>query len=45
MIMDSKLHKLEKVINSELSTKIQNSSIVDDELKIEVEENLSLIHI
>ena len=37
--MQSKLQKLEKVINSELSTKIQNSSIVDDELKIEVEEN------
>lgn len=37
--MDLKLQKLEKVINSELSTKIQNSSIVYNELKIEVEEN------
>ena len=38
-MMNSKLQKLEKVINSELSTKIQNSLIVNDELKIEVEEN------
>ena len=37
--MISKLQQLEKTINSELSTKIQNSSIKNDELLIEVEEN------
>ena len=37
--MISKLQKLEKTINSELSTKVQNSSIENDELLIEVEEN------
>tara|TARA_B100001057_G_scaffold8347_1_gene7684 strand:- start:3716 stop:4330 length:615 start_codon:yes stop_codon:yes gene_type:complete len=34
-----KLQKLEKTINSELSTKVRNSSIINDELLIEVEEN------
>ena len=37
--MISKLQKLEKTINSELSTKVQNSSIQNDELLIEVKEN------
>ena len=37
--MISKLQKIEKTINSELSTKVQNSSIKNDELLIEVEEN------
>ncbi len=34
-----KLQKLEKLINSELSSKINNSSIVNEELMIEIEEN------
>ena len=34
-----KLKKLEKLINSELSSKINNSSITNDELLIEIEEN------
>jgi NADH-quinone oxidoreductase subunit C len=34
-----KLEKLEKLINSELSSKIQNSSISNDEILIEVKEN------
>ena len=33
-----KLQKLEKLINSELSSKIQNSSITNDELLVEVKE-------
>ena len=33
-----KLQKLEKLINSELSSKIQNSSITNEELLVEVEE-------
>ena len=37
--MNLKLQKLEKLINSELSTKILNSSIENDELKVEVREN------
>ena len=37
--MISKLQKVEKTINSELSTKVQNSSIQNDELLIEVKEN------
>ena len=37
--MISKLEKLEKLINSELSSKIQNSSISNDEILIEVKEN------
>jgi len=37
--MISKLQNLEKLINSELSTKIQNSSINNEELLIEIEEN------
>ena len=36
--MNSKLVKLEKLINSELSTKIQNSIITNEELLIEVDE-------
>ena len=36
--MNSKLVKLEKLINSELSTKIQNSTITNEELLIEVDE-------
>ena len=34
-----KLQKLEKLINSELSSKINNSSITNEELLIEIEEN------
>jgi NADH-quinone oxidoreductase subunit C len=34
-----KLQKLEKLINSELSSKINNSSLVNGELMIEIEEN------
>ena len=37
--MISKLQKIEKVINSELSSKIHSSSIKNDELLIEVGEN------
>jgi NADH-quinone oxidoreductase subunit C len=37
--MISKLEKLEKLINSELSSKIQNSSISNNEILIEVKEN------
>ena len=37
--MISKLEKLEKLINSELSSKIQNSLISNDEILIEVKEN------
>ena len=35
----SKLKKLEKLINSELSSKINSSSIANEELLIEIEEN------
>ena len=34
-----KLQKLEKLINSELSSKINNSSMVNEELMIEIGEN------
>jgi len=34
-----KLQKIEKLINSELSSKVKNSSIDNDELLIEVDEN------
>jgi len=34
-----KLQKLEKIINSELSSKINNSSLVNEELMIEIGEN------
>ena len=34
-----KLQKLEKLINSELSSRIKNSSIDNNELLIEVDEN------
>ena len=34
-----KLQKLEKLINSELSSKINNSSLVNEELMIEIGEN------
>ena len=34
-----KLQKLEKLINSELSSKINNSSITNEELIIEIDEN------
>ena len=34
-----KLQKIEKLINSELSSKIQNSSIKNEELLIEIEES------
>ena len=37
--MVSKLQNLEKLINSELSSKINNSSITNEELLIEIEEN------
>ena len=37
--MISNLQKLEKLINSELSSKIKNSSIDNDELLIEIDEN------
>ena len=37
--MISNLQKLEKLINSELSSKIQKSNIINEELLIEVEEN------
>ncbi len=37
--MISNLQKIEKLINSELSSKIQNSNILNEELLIEVEEN------
>ena len=37
--MVSKLQNLEKLINSELSSKIQSSSINNEELLIEIEEN------
>ena len=37
--MISKLQNLEKLINSELSSKIQNSSINNQELLIEISEN------
>ena len=37
--MIENLKKLEKLINSELSSKIQNSNILNEELLIEVEEN------
>ena len=37
--MNLKLERLEKLINSELSTKIQSSSITNNELKIEVGDN------
>ena len=36
--MNLKLQKLEKTINSELSTKVKNSAIKNDELLIEVED-------
>ena len=36
--MNSQLQKLEKLINSELSSKIQKSNILNEELLIEVEE-------
>ena len=35
----SKLQKLEKLINSELSSKINNSLIANEELLIEIEES------
>ena len=35
----SKLQKLEKLIHSELSSKINNSSIANEELLIEIDEN------
>ena len=38
-MMILKLQKLEKLINSELSSKINNSSINNEELLIEIEEN------
>ena len=34
-----KLQKLEKLINSELSSKINNSSIINGELLVEIDEN------
>ena len=34
-----KLQKLEKLVNSELASKIQNSTIVHNELLIEIKEN------
>ena len=37
--MFENLKKIEKIINSELTTKIQNSSIKHDELLIEIDEN------
>ena len=37
--MSKNLKSLEKLINSELSSKIQNSSIENDELLIEINEN------
>ena len=37
--MISKLQNLEKLINSELSSKIHNSSIANEELLIETSEN------
>ena len=37
--MITKLQKIEKLINSELSSKIQNSIIENDELSIEIKEN------
>ena len=37
--MISNLQKLEKLINSELSSKIQNSSITNDELMVEIADN------
>ena len=37
--MISKLQTIEKIINSELSSKIQNSSIDNEELLIEIDEN------
>ena len=37
--MITNLQKIEKLINSELSSKIQNSNILNEELLIEVEEN------
>ena len=38
-MMILKLQKLEKLINSELSSKINNSSITNDELMFEIDEN------
>ena len=38
-MMITKLQKIEKLINSELSSKIQNSIIENDELSIEIKEN------
>ena len=35
-----KLQKLEKLINSELSSKIKNSSIANEELLIEIEDKI-----
>jgi NADH-quinone oxidoreductase subunit C len=37
--MTTKLQKIEKLINSELSSKIQNSIIENDELSIEIKDN------
>ena len=37
--MNANLKKLEKLINSELSSKIQSSSIANDELLIKIEEH------
>ena len=37
--MFENLKKIEKIVNSELTTKIQNSSIKNDELLIEIDEN------
>ena len=37
--MTEKIRKLENIINSELSSKIQNSTIQNDELLIEISEN------
>ena len=37
--MISKLQTIEKIINSELSSKIQNSSIDNEELLVEIDEN------
>ena len=38
-MMITKLQKIEKLINSELSSKIQNSIIENDELSIEIKDN------
>ena len=42
MILE-KLQTVEKTINSELSSKIQNSRITHDELLIETDENSTLV--